>query len=360
MLSPMPTRSEACVSDILENAQLLIGFNGLILSAVLVGLKLNGRPVNMVVPAIFTTFAIHMIGNFNFEANGPRWLSELRFSLGYIYGPLFYLYTREFLAPLPRWNKNDLIHFLPALIGYPLLGVLGVSAFGAGMTIMLSLGCYLLIAARELHAQPPGSLEAGRRSWAGGMLAVGGIILALNIATLTLAGRIPVEIYDIIELALFGFLLLLVCAFIVAGLSQPEILMQNFRTKVLGSQDVSEQEAARIVGRLVRAVEDGQLALDEVVSLNELARIVGEPSRQVSLAIKQVTDLGVPDWINSQRVEAVIGLMAVPQNRDVALLDLAYEAGFNSKATFNRAFRRHTGMSPSRYRVEQGSIASKV
>lgn len=347
------------MSDILENAQLLIGFNGLILSAVLVGLRLHGRPVNMVVPAIFTTFAIHMIGNFNFEALGPSWLSELRFSLGYIYGPLFYLYTREFLGPLPQWRWRDGIHFLPALVGYPLLGALGVSAFGAGMSIMLSLGCYLVFAAWELNARPADSIEAGRRSWVGGMLAIGGIILALNIATLTLDGRIPANIHEIIELALFGFVLILVCAFIVAGLSQPEILMQTFRSKVLGAQGVGEQEAARIMGRLIRAAESGQLALDEVVSLNDLAVLAGEPSRQVSLAIKQVTDLGVPDWINSQRVEIVIGLIAVPENRDIALLDLAYEAGFNSKATFNRAFRRHTGMSPSQYRSDNRSGRSQ-
>jgi AraC-like DNA-binding protein len=360
VLSPLLVRAEPFVNDILENAQLLIGFNGLILSAVLVGLRLNGRPVNMVVPAIFTTFAIHMIGNFNFESGGPAWLSELRFSLGYVYGPLFYFYTREFLASRPRWSRIDLVHFLPALLGYPFLGAIGVGAFGAGMSIMFSLFCYLTVATWELRSQGRDNIEAGRRSWVSGMLAVGGAILALNIATLTLMGRIPVEIYQFIELALFGFLLLLVCAFIVAGLSQPEILMQNFRTKVLGSQDVSEQEAARIVGRLTRAIEGGQLALDEVVSLNELSTIAGEPSRQVSLAIKQVTDLGVPDWINSRRVEGVLGLMAITENRSVALLDLAYEAGFNSKATFNRAFRKHTGMSPSQFRASENSGASKV
>ena len=46
---------------------------------------------------------------------------------------------------------------------------------------------------------------------------------------------------------------------------------------------------------------------------------------------------------------------ALEAGSEATLLDLALEAGFASKATFNRAFVQRYGMSPSAYRARLGS-----
>ncbi|NQZ12270.1 MAG: AraC family transcriptional regulator [Algicola sp.] len=56
----------------------------------------------------------------------------------------------------------------------------------------------------------------------------------------------------------------------------------------------------------------------------------------------------VQNWLNSFRVEQLKTELA--NNPDTAVLDLALGCGFNSKATFNRAFKRFTDMTPSEYK----------
>jgi AraC-like DNA-binding protein len=36
--------------------------------------------------------------------------------------------------------------------------------------------------------------------------------------------------------------------------------------------------------------------------------------------------------------------------REKTILQVLFEAGFNSKASFNRAFKKHTGMTPSQFK----------
>jgi len=54
-------------------------------------------------------------------------------------------------------------------------------------------------------------------------------------------------------------------------------------------------------------------------------------------------------FINSYRVAEAKRLMLSEKNRHLNLLGIAYSAGFNSKTTFNTAFKRETGMSPSMF-----------
>jgi AraC-like DNA-binding protein len=53
--------------------------------------------------------------------------------------------------------------------------------------------------------------------------------------------------------------------------------------------------------------------------------------------------------VNEYRVEAVKRRMLDPAQPPLTLVGLAFECGFNSQATFQRAFRSATGQSPGEY-----------
>jgi len=55
------------------------------------------------------------------------------------------------------------------------------------------------------------------------------------------------------------------------------------------------------------------------------------------------------EFVNKYRVVMVIDKMSGQELRTSTLLGLALDSGFNSKASFNRAFKKFTGRTPSEY-----------
>jgi AraC-like DNA-binding protein len=65
--------------------------------------------------------------------------------------------------------------------------------------------------------------------------------------------------------------------------------------------------------------------------------------------INQGFQLNFNDFINQYRIEAVKDKLKAGEQKTQTLLGIAYDCGFNSKATFNRAFKKVTGLSPKQW-----------
>jgi AraC-like DNA-binding protein len=89
-------------------------------------------------------------------------------------------------------------------------------------------------------------------------------------------------------------------------------------------------------------------ASDPELSLALLARRLGTNSNHLSRALNDGLGMNFATFINRLRSEAVAAAIDAGDGRD--LLDLALDAGFSSKASFNRAFLACHGMTPSAYR----------
>lgn len=98
-----------------------------------------------------------------------------------------------------------------------------------------------------------------------------------------------------------------------------------------------------------------QLVLDEKLyenpelSVADIAQPLGIAPKKVSQIINQGFAGNFNDYINQHRVKAVIAKLQEGEHSIQTLLAIAYDCGFNSKSTFNRAFKRHTGLSPNAY-----------
>ncbi|GGB41387.1 AraC family transcriptional regulator [Sphingomonas metalli] len=88
---------------------------------------------------------------------------------------------------------------------------------------------------------------------------------------------------------------------------------------------------------------------EEALTLRQLAGRLGSNESYVSRALNEGLGIGFSDFINSLRCEEVAALLAAGDGR--GLLEIALETGFASKASFNRAFQRRYGQSPSAYRA---------
>jgi AraC-like DNA-binding protein len=106
-------------------------------------------------------------------------------------------------------------------------------------------------------------------------------------------------------------------------------------------------DARAIYDNLVAHVDNDQAYLDADISLGTLARDLGCSTNHVSQVINEFDQCNFHDFINARRVgEACRRLQC---SRETNLLELAMDVGFNSKSSFNRAFRKFTGVTPSEY-----------
>ncbi len=85
------------------------------------------------------------------------------------------------------------------------------------------------------------------------------------------------------------------------------------------------------------------------ISIAELSHRTGIPVNHLSKIINEQLRLNFFDFINSYRVEEFKRLVSEAKHEYFTLLGLAFEAGFNSKSTFNAMFKKFTEQTPSIY-----------
>lgn len=89
-----------------------------------------------------------------------------------------------------------------------------------------------------------------------------------------------------------------------------------------------------------KAYQDPELSLSQVAK-----RLQTNPSL-ISKVVNQGFEQNFNDFVNTFRIEAVKEKMQQGEHEKQTLLGIAYDCGFNSKATFNRAFKKITGQTP--------------
>lgn len=96
-------------------------------------------------------------------------------------------------------------------------------------------------------------------------------------------------------------------------------------------------------------MKDQKPYLDTDLSLISLSQRIGISREELSDTINQGFDSRFNDFVNGYRIEETKRLITDGKHKSFSLLGLAFEAGFNSKATFNRAFKKSENQSPSEY-----------
>lgn len=138
---------------------------------------------------------------------------------------------------------------------------------------------------------------------------------------------------------------------IVMVIRQPQLFNQFSEFEYLGNPPESEKntdaEALPLFNEVDNIIRDRQLFQQPRLSLRDLSVETGVQEKTLSWIINQGSQKNFSEYINQLRVDAACTALASNQSR--TLLDVAYAAGFSSKSTFNAAFKKHTGMTPSQF-----------
>ena len=225
-----------------------------------------------------------------------------------------------------------------------------------GGLLYLHLGIYLVTTVRRYRryrtylashfSSPDGRALTGLHDLL--LLLVTGLAITVSIALVQTAyGTTPYvnEWYHHLSLSVVAF---------AAGILLYEV--SGDRTQVLyftateETDPVSSPEAdpaaVRVFAATEMRLERHRDYLDPDLRLAQLAGLVGERDKVLSAAINSCAGMNFNDYVNRWRCAYLVGRLEEGAHRERTLLALALEAGFNSKSTFNRAFRKCYGCSP--------------
>ncbi len=96
----------------------------------------------------------------------------------------------------------------------------------------------------------------------------------------------------------------------------------------------------------------GRYYLNADLTLQSLATELTMNPHALSQTINDALNQRFSDFVNEYRIKAVIEKLNDPQYANITVLGMAYDSGFNSKTTFNRAFKKVTGKTPKEYREQ--------
>lgn len=105
--------------------------------------------------------------------------------------------------------------------------------------------------------------------------------------------------------------------------------------------------------QLLRLMEREKPYLDPELSLPKLAQLMHCSTHELSHLINQGFDRNFYQFINTYRIEESKRLLGDPKLEHLTILAIGFEAGFNSKTTFNTTFKQLVGMSPVEFRKRE-------
>ncbi|GAB4231516.1 MAG: helix-turn-helix domain-containing protein [Ekhidna sp.] len=139
------------------------------------------------------------------------------------------------------------------------------------------------------------------------------------------------------------------------GFQRQEVLRMNEDARY-DKSTLNETAARSILEQLKRFMETEKPYLESSLKLKDVANHLGLQSHHISQVINELEEKNFSDFINEYRVSQAIRLLKVT---DQKIMHVAFDSGFNNKASFNNAFRKVAGMSPSQYREAHRSLIKK-
>jgi len=359
-------------------------------------LKPENRDANKWLAFLLTTISLHLL---EYAANitgltlkYPIFIA-ITYPLLFCMGPLYYIYCRYLLDKSHKTNYKTILHFLPSVI--VLLMMLPFYSMPpdtkTGFMQGLSKGGTLKIPAEQLifmafHVAQTvayifvahkfiGKKEEELKDFSSDVL----VIKKLEwLNTFSLYFSIYFLLYFILVVALsflnsyqvqVDYVMLLITSVSIyaigyTSISNPEIFkaIPNLELQPFEQNIEKQQDGLRNTGKfpelkekLLKYMDEQKPYLKSDLKISDLADSLSVPYYHLSQLINDDFLVNFYDFINKYRVEEA-KKMLVEDTRNYKIIAIAYEVGFNSKATFNRVFKKYTDLTPSEFKEKFSTL----
>ena len=354
--------------------------------SVLLALALWRRPVNAqanrLLAAWLALVGVDMaVKSMYLAAPGPGHFVALRLValFPFLYGSLFYLYVRTLTTGRGfRWR--DLIH----LAGYG-----AVLAMTLPLFVLSPEHSTALVAGWSAATWPPPWFDAFLLVYSMSYV-IAGLVCVYRYRRRLLQRRADADRLFLrwLELLSIGQILIWCVAAVATAVHIPGIdtyliygvvaawvcvigwFSLGQSSTVSESATADEQENAHdppysdprfpaVEARLSQLMADDALYREPALTIGQVAKRSGYPEYLLSAVINRRLGGNFWEYINRHRVEAARTRLADSEDGRT-ILDIAYDCGFTSKSTFNAAFKRQIGQTPSAYRRRSANPAAVV
>lgn len=299
------------------------------------------------------------------------------FTFDIIYGPLLLLWIIQLLTPkaLSRWH---LLHFFPAVI-YSLLVAPEVftrhetsrltainayldggqwAIFSEPVQIFQSLTLWhplfyslcalvVLIRYRQRQKKNNGSTQLINSSWLLHMVALHIIMwfsVIIGLAFIPLPATLLYLLSYLPTIVWINLMTYLSLSYLPFTADKQPIANEKYSHNKLQATQLQE-----IADQLKQEMQQG-IFCQSRLTLSQLSEKIDVPSHYVSQVINEFYQCNFFDFVNSHRLQSIKKQLHNEQYQTQTILEIALENGFNSKSTFNTAFKKDTGLTPSQYR----------
>ena len=292
----------------------------------------------------------------------------------FLAAPLFYLYVRSIAFSDFKFRNKDLLHGLPFAIAILIFAqrfyflssgaketiIANHSLFsiifwiGYNVILFSQLLIYFLIDLRILNyyreeiRQQYSSVSSINLSWLNFIL-YAFIIAWLSSIVVFLSRNYFGSLYNQIQFVNFFAFFCFFNYIFYKGLSQPEIFSGIEEQPKYISSRLTETEAEKYLSELNTYMTEQKPYLNPTLALKELASQISISPRYLSQIINEYTHQNFFDYVNRYRIEEAKRLFS-ENSSEKTVLEILYEVGFNSKSSFNTAFKKFTGVTPSHFK----------
>lgn len=124
---------------------------------------------------------------------------------------------------------------------------------------------------------------------------------------------------------------------------------RDAETPRYSKSSLNVENILEIHAALIKVLNEKQPYLNPELKLTDLAVLLGVHPNHLSQVINSQCGKSFYDLINERRIQEFIFRLKQKESKQYTLVALAFDCGFNSKASFNRNFKKYTQLTPSDY-----------
>jgi len=155
-----------------------------------------------------------------------------------------------------------------------------------------------------------------------------------------------------------------ICWFVMKALNHPELFrginsnLQLTKEFILKENKETTEETVEVEDKAISSqilalknyMKEKEPFLDPSLTIQELSNQIDIPVRDLSVLINHNMNQHFFDFVNEYRIEKAMDILKNPSKKELTVLEILYEVGFNSKSSFNTSFKKHTNLTPTAYR----------